>query len=147
MPRLKASLPPSIYTIPSISSVIFYSATNFQSSKLMLIRQLTAVSNPLSHFKPMPQLATPPPDSPIKNTNGDGHNSISELSPFARRLYEQTDVAFTGRPLCHLGRAATNKDSTKCQSTGTTSQRTRSFPKGCSSTTGSPSAPAVTSHT
>jgi cohesin loading factor subunit SCC2 len=57
-----------------------------------------------SHFKPMPQLPSPPPDSPVKATNGDSRNSIYELSPFARRLYEQTDVAYTGKPLCHLRR-------------------------------------------
>ncbi|KAI4672577.1 uncharacterized protein J4E78_001078 [Alternaria triticimaculans] len=50
---------------------------------------------PEYHFKPMPQLPTPPPDSPVKNTNGDTRSAISDLSPFARRLYDQTDVAYT----------------------------------------------------
>ncbi|KAL1798707.1 hypothetical protein ACET3X_002744 [Alternaria dauci] len=50
---------------------------------------------PEYHFKPMPQLATPPPDSAVKHTVGDRPNVMFELSPFARKLYEQTDVAFT----------------------------------------------------
>ncbi|CAN9280717.1 unnamed protein product [Alternaria alternata] len=50
---------------------------------------------PEYHFKPMPLLATPSPDSPTKNSNGDTPNAISGLSPFARKLYEQTNVAFT----------------------------------------------------
>jgi hypothetical protein len=74
----------------------------------MLLPQLSAVSNTFSHFKPMPQLATPPPDSPVKGTNGDTPKFLSALSPFARKLYEQTDVAFTGRLFCHLRHAPTN---------------------------------------
>ncbi|KAG9194655.1 hypothetical protein G6011_04690 [Alternaria panax] len=50
---------------------------------------------PEYHFKPMPQLAAPSPDSPVRNTDGHGPNFMSQLSPFARKLYEQTNVAFT----------------------------------------------------
>lgn len=116
----------------------------------MPLPQVKAVPNVSSHFKPMPLLATSSPDSPTKNSNGDTPNAISGLSPFARKLYEQTNVAFTGRPPCRLEHAATNQDSTECQATRTTSKRTRSFPKHCcsfsSSTTGSPSSPTATSH-
>ncbi|KAF1839498.1 hypothetical protein BDW02DRAFT_635774 [Decorospora gaudefroyi] len=50
---------------------------------------------PEYHFKPMPQLETPPPDSPAKQTNGDASSYIPELSPFAHMLLKQTDVTFT----------------------------------------------------
>ncbi|USP76026.1 hypothetical protein yc1106_03300 [Curvularia clavata] len=50
---------------------------------------------PEYHFKSMPQLATPPPDSPVKGTNGDSSGFTPALSPFARMLLKQTDVAFT----------------------------------------------------
>ncbi|CAA9964726.1 sister chromatid cohesion protein mis4 [Pyrenophora teres f. maculata] len=50
---------------------------------------------PEYHFKSMPQLATPPPDSPVKNSNGDTSTYTPELSPFARMLLKQTEVSFT----------------------------------------------------
>ncbi|RAR10370.1 sister chromatid cohesion protein mis4 [Stemphylium lycopersici] len=50
---------------------------------------------PEYHFKPMPQLATPPPDSPVKSENGDSTTYAPALSPFARMLLKQTDVTFT----------------------------------------------------
>ncbi|EUC50640.1 hypothetical protein COCMIDRAFT_81596 [Bipolaris oryzae ATCC 44560] len=50
---------------------------------------------PEYHFKPMPQLATPPPDSPVKGTNGESSGYTPALSPFARMLLKQTDITFT----------------------------------------------------
>ncbi|KAH5246847.1 sister chromatid cohesion protein [Parastagonospora nodorum] len=50
---------------------------------------------PEYNFKPMPQLATPPPDSPAKEHNGTAASDTPALSPFASMLLRQTDVSFT----------------------------------------------------
>ncbi|KAF1939061.1 hypothetical protein EJ02DRAFT_436669 [Clathrospora elynae] len=49
---------------------------------------------PQYHFKPMPQLATPPPESPTKDTNGSASSYTPKLSPFASMLLKQTGVGF-----------------------------------------------------
>jgi cohesin loading factor subunit SCC2 len=49
----------------------------------------------------MPQLATPPPDSPVKVANGAADSNVS-LSPFASLLLKHTDVSFSRKSLCHL---------------------------------------------
>ncbi|KAF2855692.1 sister chromatid cohesion protein-like protein Mis4 [Plenodomus tracheiphilus IPT5] len=46
-------------------------------------------------FKPMPQTATPPPDSPPHGANGSASKYHPSLSPFASMLLRQTDVSFT----------------------------------------------------
>lgn len=60
------------------------------------MRTLTKYSN----FNPMPQLATPPPDSPAKEQNGTAASNTPALSPFASMLLQQTDVSFTRTSLC-----------------------------------------------
>ncbi|KAF2032695.1 hypothetical protein EK21DRAFT_60193 [Setomelanomma holmii] len=50
---------------------------------------------PEYNFKPMPQLSTPPPDSPVKDANGADTSSEPKLSPFASMLLNHTDVSFT----------------------------------------------------
>lgn len=50
---------------------------------------------PEYNFKPMPQTATPPPDSPAKEADGLASNYNPKLSPFASMLLRQTDVSFT----------------------------------------------------
>ncbi|KAH9874546.1 hypothetical protein IAQ61_003735 [Plenodomus lingam] len=50
---------------------------------------------PEYNFKPMPQTATPPPDSPRKGTDGSASNNAPKLSPFASMLLRQTNVSFT----------------------------------------------------
>ena len=47
----------------------------------------------------MPQLATPPPDSPAKETNGAPPGHVPTLSPFAKMLLQSTDVSFDGMSL------------------------------------------------
>jgi len=65
----------------------------------------------------MPQLATPPPDRPVKNTNGDASKFTPELSPFARMLLKQTDVSFTSRSPYLFG--TTSVDTHTASSTST----------------------------
>ncbi|KAH7088884.1 sister chromatid cohesion protein-like protein Mis4 [Paraphoma chrysanthemicola] len=50
---------------------------------------------PEYNFKPMPQLATPPPDSPVKDDNANTPSHEPKLSPFASMLLKDTGVAFT----------------------------------------------------
>ncbi|KAF1955793.1 sister chromatid cohesion protein-like protein Mis4 [Byssothecium circinans] len=45
-------------------------------------------------FKPVSQLATPPPESPTDQTNGATPTKTSALSPFARMLLKQTNVDY-----------------------------------------------------
>ncbi|KAH8728819.1 sister chromatid cohesion protein-like protein Mis4 [Phaeosphaeriaceae sp. PMI808] len=47
------------------------------------------------NFKPMPQLATPPPESPVPESNGSAPSNDPTLSPFAGMLLEHTAVSFT----------------------------------------------------
>ncbi|KAH7398305.1 sister chromatid cohesion protein-like protein Mis4 [Pyrenochaeta sp. MPI-SDFR-AT-0127] len=49
---------------------------------------------PEYNFKPMPQLATPPPESPQNEINGSASTKAPSLSPFASMLLKQTDVSF-----------------------------------------------------
>ncbi|CAO2654791.1 Nn.00g115240.m01.CDS01 [Neocucurbitaria sp. VM-36] len=67
---------------------------------------------PEYNFKSMPQLPTPPPDSPTEGTNGSVSSYIPSLSPFASMLLKRTDVSFTAsggrtpeRPQKNLGPA------------------------------------------
>lgn len=55
------------------------------------MQQLTIASN----FKSIPQLATPPPESPTKQVNGTSSRVTSLLSPFAAMLLKDTDVAYS----------------------------------------------------
>ncbi|KAG9377967.1 hypothetical protein A1F94_011083 [Pyrenophora tritici-repentis] len=77
---------------------------------------------PEYHFKSMPQLATPPPDSPVKNANGDTSTYTPELSPFARMLLKQTDVPFTSTSFHRLCPISANMDSVKHQHAHASSQ-------------------------
>jgi cohesin loading factor subunit SCC2 len=76
--------------------------TSYQNSEFTPDYDRETVANGPSHFKPMPQLATPPPDSPVKGTNGESSGYTPALSPFARMLLKQTDVVYTSRFLRHL---------------------------------------------
>ncbi|KAF2129576.1 hypothetical protein P153DRAFT_316672 [Dothidotthia symphoricarpi CBS 119687] len=63
------------------------------------LRQLQELLDPDEltqfEFKPMPQLVTPPPESPTKETKGSVSDYTSALSPFASLLLKQTNMSFT----------------------------------------------------
>ncbi|KAF2626783.1 sister chromatid cohesion protein-like protein Mis4 [Macroventuria anomochaeta] len=63
------------------------------------LRQLQALLNPEElpeyNFKSIPQLATPPSESPTKHVNGTGSRVTSSFSPFAAMLLKNTEVAFS----------------------------------------------------
>lgn len=75
-----------------------------------------------SIFKPIPQLATPPPESPTKQVNGSSSRSVPSLSPFAAMLLKKTKVQFSRKCLCRLAVPPPNKTSIQRQCKGSTSK-------------------------
>jgi cohesin loading factor subunit SCC2 len=51
----------------------------------------------------MQHFATPPPDSPVKDLNGDAPSNVPALSPFASMLLKHTNVSYARTALCSPG--------------------------------------------
>ncbi|KAL5118136.1 Sister chromatid cohesion protein 2 [Pleosporales sp. CAS-2024a] len=75
-------------------------AQHLHDTLRQLQRLLQHPRMPQYNFKPVPQLATPPPESPTKEQNGAASaSSRPALSPFASTLLKYADVSFTRKSL------------------------------------------------
>ncbi|KAF1924302.1 uncharacterized protein M421DRAFT_424939 [Didymella exigua CBS 183.55] len=70
-------------------------ATHLSSTLSQLRGLLVSEELPEYNFKSIPQLATPPPESPTKQANGPSSRTTSLLSPFAAMLLKNTDIAYS----------------------------------------------------
>ncbi|KAH7395141.1 sister chromatid cohesion C-terminus-domain-containing protein [Phaeosphaeria sp. MPI-PUGE-AT-0046c] len=77
-------------------------AQHLNDTLAQLKRLLDPKKLPQYNFKPMPQLETPPPESPTKDANGATPSHAPALSPFAALLLGRTDVSFTSMSLSAL---------------------------------------------